>query len=617
MTNMTLRASRRTVGEKRGLTAYLLFLLGIGCSASQVPSEFSGPKPANAHERALRAVADLYLDERLRMAPVRASYVGYHKWDHLLPDFSKKGAIDALLTLNRFSREVRDVDPRSLGTSHKLDRELMLEDIERQVFELKVLKSQTWDTQQYSEVIGGAFHALTTPPQTEAEHSERLQAIIRRMVALPEFLRTARKTLRHPPRLFTEFALAQMKGHREMISRLKRLFLRDPALTKEFEESASVANKALLEFETYLRTVLLRESTGNWQLGKERWRQKLTFSLHAPYDPEELYANAEQALQKTREEMFLLAYPLFLKNWPQDQRHQKINGEEKINYVVGRVINWAANDHGTADSFLADIRGYAEKAKRFIRTKDIISLPPENDPFVIEPTPHFLDGMAVAFYNPAPALTTNQKSAFWVSSVPQSGTNDEKSYLREYNNYILQALTIHEAFPGHYVQLYWSNRSQNISRLRKVLESGPMAEGWACLIEQVLHEEGYSKNDPKNYLFHLKMRLRIFINAMIDVHLHTRIGREADLDQFALELMTGKGFQEKAEATRKLRRAKLTSTQLSTYFVGYEAMNEIYRAAQRKAGANSKPKPILEKMISYGTIPPRMIRKLMKAEGWL
>jgi uncharacterized protein (DUF885 family) len=137
-----------------------------------------------------------------------------------------------------------------------------------------------------------------------------------------------------------------------------------------------------------------------------------------------------------------------------------------------------------------------------------------------------------------------------------------------------------------------------------------MAEGWAVLIEDVVYEQGYAANEPENELMHLKMNLRTYINAMIDQKLHTSTEPEAKNDAWALELMQKKGFQQEAEAKRKLRRAKLTSTQLSTYFVGYREMKGIFDSAMAKP--NAKLKTVLDQMLSFGTIPPKLIAESMK-----
>jgi uncharacterized protein (DUF885 family) len=566
----------------------------------------------NASDRAMAMLAERYLDASLKLNPVTASYVGYHKWDHLLPDMSPAGIDRAIHTLEYFQGELAKIDRASLTTSWAIDHELIASRIEEELFVLTELKPHEWDVSLYNTLVGGGFYYVTIPPQDPAQWPERLKAVLGRMRALPDLLSQAKTNLKNPPRSFTEFVLSQNPGNAMTFSdQLPPLFAPYPELAREFEGLKPVALKAIADYQTFLETELLPRSTGDWRLGKERWEKKLAMTLASDLKGDEIYGAAEKALHDTRVEMFTIAQPLFAAQWPDDKTYESMPEDERINYVVGKVIAEASQEHGTPDSIFEDVKKTADKVKAFITKSGIITLPPETDNFVIEPTPPFLDGLAVAFYNPAPAFEPDLKKSYWISSVPKTGA-DAESYLREYNDYTLQALTIHEAFPGHYVQLYWSSHSDYASITKQVLESGTMTEGWAVMIEQLLHEEGYSEGDPKNKLFHLKMRLRTFINAMIDLKLHTNTGDEEAMDQWALELMKTKGFQEEAEATRKLRRAKLTSTQLSTYFVGYQEMMAIYREAQQKGGPSFDKKAHLMKMISFGSIPPRIIARLIR-----
>src|SRR5262249_28479150 len=153
----------------------------------------------------------------------------------------------------------------------------------------------------------------------------------------------------------------------------------------------------------------------------------------------------------------------------------------------------------------------------------------------------------------------------------------EESYLREYNDYALQGLTIHEAFPGHYVQYWHALRSPIATVYKKLFSSGTFAEGWAVLAERLMFESGYAESEPENFLIHLKQALRVPLNAILDARLHTTEMSDDEADRFALDLLQTMGFQEEAEARGKLRRAKVSSTQLSTYFVGYIELSDLLR----------------------------------------
>jgi uncharacterized protein (DUF885 family) len=592
--------------------------LAFACAAATPPVQVKGPQPVDAGDRAVAKLADRYLDQRLKLDPARATEVGYRKWDPLLPDESPQGIARALAMLRGFAAEVKRIDAAKLSPPFAADLELIRHDIDGAIFEYAELKPFEWDVQRYNRTIGAAFYDLCIPPESAADWPKRLEAILQRMNALPKLVEDAKRNLKAPPRVFTELVMKTNPGNIEMLDKqVAELFAAYPPLKARFEKQKPAAMKALKDFQALLEGELLLRSTGSWRLGRAKWEKKLELTLASSMKAEDIYREAEKGLETTRFEMYDVAFPLFRRMFASDDRYLSLYGDERISYVVGKVIEEASRDHGTADGLFDDVQKTAARVKGFLEKSALIGLPPASDNFVIERTPAYLDGVAVAFFHPAPAFEPELKKAFWISSVPKAGTADGESFLREYNHHMLDALTIHEALPGHYVQSYWSEHSPFTSITKNVLSSGTMTEGWAVLIEQIVHKEGFSASDPKSKLFSLKMLLRSYINAMLDAKLHTSSEDEKDLDHWALELMMKKGFQEEAEAVRKLRRAKITSTQLSTYFVGYKEMRGIYEAAKKKAGASFTNRSVLEKMISYGSIEPRMIKRLMEADGAL
>ncbi|MCA9551497.1 MAG: DUF885 domain-containing protein [Myxococcales bacterium] len=594
-----------------------LFALSFACASARPPYHYAGPAPTNAEDRAMAQLSERYLDITLRLDPVRASALGYHKWDGRMPDYSVAGIQAALRTVEGLEKELARVDAKKLSRPFATDRALMGEELARLRFVYGTLDPFTWDVQLYNEQIGAGLYYLTIPPADPAEWPARLEALAARVEALPGFLAAAQARLGHPPKAFTEFVVAQNPGNLKTLQDiLPPLFKGQPKLEARLAKARPAAEKALTEFQAFLEGTLLPRSDGDWRLGSTRFAQKLAHTLGTDLSPQAVYEGAERGLEQARFQMYDVALPLFQAAFPNDHSYLDMLGDERIDYVVGKVITEASKRHGTAESLFSDVTKKAEAIKTWLRTTDFIELPPATDPFVIEPTPAYLDGLAVAFYNPAPAFEPDLKKSYWISTVPNKDPADTESFLQEYNDYILDALTIHEAFPGHYVQLYWSSHATDASIVKRVLESGPMAEGWAMMVERLMHEEGFGKDDPRQLLFHLKLRLRVFINAMIDVRMHTTNAGDPDaLDAWAMELMTKRGFQEEAEASRKLRRAKLTSTQLCTYYVGYQEMLDIFRAAAAKGKLS--PKEIRMKMMSYGTIPPRIIKEKMAEEGLL
>lgn len=558
--------------------------------------------------------AERYLDLSLRLDPVRASYLGYSRYDGRLPDWSQAGVASGLRTLTGLQNELSQIDKKKLSRGFTVDHELIRGALAERIFVYRDLQPYGWDLQMYNEQIGGGLYYLTIPPKDPAQWPARLAAIVARVKALPVLLQNAQTQLKAPPKVFTEFMVTQNPGNLKTLQEtLPPLFEGHAKRKARFEAVLPAALKAIEDYQTFLEGPLSKASTGDWRLKEARFSQKLAHTLGTDLSPTAVLQGAQRGLARARFQMYDVALPLFQAAFPNDQTYLDLLGDARINYVVSTVTAEASKRHGSPETMFQDVEKKAEVIKAWLKKSDFIELPPATDHFVIEPTPPFLDGLAVAFYNPAPAFSPDLKKSFWISTVP---TTDTESYLQEYNHYILDALTIHEAFPGHYVQLYWSSHAPNASVIKRVLESGTMAEGWAMMVEQLMHEAGWGKEDPRQLLFHLKMRLRIFINAIIDVRLHTSDAEDPDaLDAWALDLMMTQGFQERAEATRKLRRAKLSSTQLSTYYVGYREMLEIYRDLE-KAGKLSN-KAALMKMMSYGTIAPRVIRTLLKQDGLL
>ena len=199
-------------------------------------------------------------------------------------------------------------------------------------------------------------------------------------------------------------------------------------------------------------------------------------------------------------------------------------------------------------------------------------------------TPEFLRGIyGVGGFNPAPALEPELGAFYWITPIPKSwSTARAESKLREYNDYGLQELTIHEAMPGHYVQFEYANAVQPLPRrlLRTIFSNGPYVEGWGVYAQQVMSDEGYLDNSKGLRLTFDKQILRVLANTILDVRLQTM----GMTDQQALDLMIKDTYQEKEEATAKLQRAQLSSCQLPMYFVGWKGWLDVREGYKKAKG---------------------------------
>jgi hypothetical protein len=277
-------------------------------------------------------------------------------------------------------------------------------------------------------------------------------------------------------------------------------------------------------------------------------------------------------------------------------------GDEALQTTVRAVLDAVSREHSTREGIVEDARRVVERLRVFLRERDLVTLP-DPDRLAIIVMPEFQAGVSTAYLDPAPPLEPEGRSFYAVEPLPSTATDAEvESRLREYNTYMLDILSIHEGYPGHYLQLEHSNRFP--SRIRKIFSSGPMVEGWAVYTERMMVENGFGDGNLKLKLNQLKFYLRAVTNALIDQGLHA----DAMSEETALELMMKGAFQEANEAAGKLRRAQVTSTQLSTYFVGFQEVQSLRDDVEKAEGANFSLKSFHDRFLSQGSPPVRVIR---------
>ena len=481
-------------------------------------------------------VARRYLDETLRLFPTQASIHGYHRYSGTLEDFSGAGIRKMTDTFKRLQKDLAEVDRSKLSVSAQVDRDLLVQDCEATLFTLGTLRPFERDPLFYNDILGNSTLFITQISPDAAEFPERMASLVSRMKRFPGFLEQAKKNLKNPAEVQTRFCIALNPGNIEFFERsLPPLFDRVPSLGEEARREGAKVIAALRDYQKWLESDLLPRSRGDWRLGKDLWTKKLRHALASDLSPEEILRRAEEKLKKDRAEMLEVAQPLHDRMFP-DHKHAE-TGDDLINAVVRETLAKLAENHSSPDTLFADVREkWIPKIKAFLRKSDIIALPPESDNFVVEPTPAFMDGTAVAFFNSAPAFEPDLKKSFWVSSVPKGGPGEDakaaESFLREYNDYALQSLIVHEAFPGHYVQSWHALKSPMATLYKKVFSSGTFSEGWAVLAEEEVFTSGFSDGDPANYLFHKKMGLRVSINAILDSKMHTGGMSEEETDRW-------------------------------------------------------------------------------------
>src|SRR3954467_1028940 len=421
------------------------------------------------------------------------------------------------------------------------------------------------------------------------------------MAKIPGVIAQARANMKNPPRVYTETAIDQTTGAISLIKEgLGEVLDKAPDAKKELAPVQEKAIAALTDYKNWLQNDLLPRSTGDFRIGADKFRKKLRFALSSDMSMEDLMKAARADLEQTQKAIYETALPLYKKQFPNTDEATLADRKK----VTAAVLDKLAEQRPTDDTIVGYSKTVLKEATDFVKAKKLVTVP--TTPVDIIVMPEFKRGQAIAYCDSPGALEKNGKTFFAVAPTPDDWKQERKdSFFREYNNFMVRDLTVHEAMPGHYLQLAHSNEFKAPTMIRAILQSGTFIEGWAVYSEQVMAEAGYG--GPEGKMQQLKMRLRVICNAIIDQSIHA--GNMSE--QEALDVMMKEGFQQEGEAVAKWKRARLSSAQLSTYFVGVTEHLDMREAAKKKLGDKFDLKKYNDEVLSYGSPPVKHVRELM------
>lgn len=539
-------------------------------------------------------LAERYVDEWLSLSPEAATSLGEHRFDGQLTDYSPAGIARSRELASRYLERLGGIDPAQLSIENQVDYEIMKTSLEYSLFSLDKLQEHLWNPLTYNP--GAALYALMA--RDYAPLPERVESLAQRLDAIVLLLEQARQNLDNPPRIHTETAIAQNKGALSFVEHEIDTFLNgDAALTARLAPHRQKAAAALKSYGDWLEKDLLPRSNRDFRLGDALYRQKLRFALESDLSKEEILKRAESELKLTHQEMARTARPLYERYFP-----GKPVPADRI--MIKAVLDRLAQDRPDNATIVAQATRDLEETTAFVREHKLVSVP--DDPLQVMVMPEFARGVAVAYCDSSGPLEKKPSTFYAISPTPTDWKQERvESFFREYNDSMLKNLTVHEAMPGHYLQIAHANRLQAPTRVRVITMSGTFVEGWATYAEQVMVQAGYG--GPEVKMQQLKMRLRLIINSILDQKVHTAGMTEAE----ALKLMMEDGFQEEGEAAGKWRRACLSSTQLSTYFVGNLELNDIARACEARNPGKVDLKAMHDRMLSFGSPAPKFVKRLM------
>lgn len=565
-------------------------------------------------------LAARFMYESLALSPVNASQAGYHQHkgangkivelDAQLDEVSP-AAIDMQRQFYLSWRQRFNALPAaSLNREQKADLELIRDTIDLALLEFDHIQSYRHDPTTYVELIGSALFLPMT--QSYASTDVRMGHVVSRIEQIPRFLHQAREVLADGDPIKTSTAIEENAGNIDLLRNdVKAAIPADSPLMARYNAAAPKALAALEEFSGWLKDDYgKRPSKVTWRLGPDLYAKKFRLVMETPVSVDETLKVAEQQMIEVRADMLRISEPMHREMYPTHGDHNDLKGIARENLIIGEVLGRISDDHVQPADLLPHIQAELDSIIAFIREKKIVELSPHNNLKVI-PTPVFMRGSySVAGFHAPPPLEPGAEAQYWVTPIdPGTPAAKAESKLREYNNWTLKWLTIHEALPGHYIQFEHANSVEPESRrlLRAQLGNGAYVEGWAEYIAQIMMDEGFANNDPRFRLVMRKIRLRVLSNTILDIRMHSRNMTDAE----AMELMTKQAFQTEAEAEGKLTRAKLTSVQLVTYWVGMHDWLELRKDYQARAGASFTNIDFHNRALNEGPLPIHLLRGIL------
>ena len=592
-----MHATRRRVVTALGSTVLIPIVAGDAFGQTQ-----------SGADRAFSALARRWLDQSMRLSPVSATQIGDHRFDAQLDDMSASGRNAGLRFAHQTLEALNRIHKDELSRANQVDAALLSNALAAQIWTTEVVQDWAWNPLNYQGTAGGAIYGLMA--REFAPLPTRLGAATRRMEAMPRLLQQAREQLdpaRVPAPHAATYALQNpglkstvtdmVEPHKDALSGAGRARL---------EAAIATHNAAVDAHQHWIETTLTPGAKADFRAGAERFDQQLQFTLQSSLTRQEIRQRAEAAVVNVRAQMYAVSKQALAgkAGAPATPDHPTPEQEQA---AIRAALDLAAAERPARDRVVEFASATVEEARQFVASKDLITLPA--GPVRVMEIPEFARGFAVAYCDSPGPLDKNLATFYCVLPIPTDWSEAQvTSFLREYNTRAIADVGVHEAMPGHYVQLFHSNSYPSV--VRAILGSGSFIEGWAVYAEGMMVDEGFRADDPLYKLSQLKVLLRTVTNSIIDQAIHCDGMTQDEM----MQLLTQTAFQEEREAAGKWRRAQLSVTQLSTYFVGYSEHAEARAAAQSRDGASFNLKAYHDGILAYGSPPMRYARALYMNE---
>jgi uncharacterized protein (DUF885 family) len=561
--------------------------------------------PPTTADEAYEHVATRYMNEMLALDPVGASQLGDQRFDGQLNDESSAGRARLVAVARSLLADLDNVPSARLARAKQVDAHLLHHQLEYTIWQTETFRDWSWDPLTYTSLAGNSVYLLVA--RDFAPLPLRMTHVAARLRAWPRLFAQERAALdpARVPAINAQTAIAQNAGLTDLIDQVivPQLDKLPGAQRGSLERAIAGARSAIAAQQSWLQNTLLPQARGDFRLGAQRYDEKLRFELDSTLSRREIRARAESAITAKRARMYDIARQVLGARAGAPPLPPKPDPDQQQT-AIEAALELAYADHPARDGVVAAARTALAQTTAFVKAHDLITLYP--DPLAVIIMPAFQQGVSLAYCDAPGPLARGQQTYFAVSPIPPQWTQAQvRSFLREYNTRAVNELTIHEAMPGHYVQLAHANRYR--SPIRAVMQSNAFVEGWAMYGEQLLSEQGYMDHDPLMQLVHLKWDLRATANAILDQAVHV----DGMTREQAMHMLMHDTFQEEREAAAKWVRVQVTATQLATYFVGFQEHLALREEARQRWGGTFTLKRYHDTALAFGSPPVRYVRELM------
>jgi len=578
----------------------LAFVLCVALFAACKKDASVGPIQGSMDDVAFNNYETFFLEQLWKQFPDWGTSVGYHKYDSLLLVPDKKTREKQLKFVKVQLDSLGKYQPAAFLETNKMDYAIMQNQLQYMQWQMEQLKAYEWDPTTYN-VIGTFAYILN---EHYAPLEKRLTNFYQKMLNVPLYYKEAEKNIKNPVVELTDLAIEQHQGGlsvfgADFADSLKKTKIPE-ATQKQMLDRAKLCTDAVNEYASFLKN-LKNDHPRSFRLGKDLYEDKFKYELQASETAQQIYNAAVERKKLVHHEMAKIT----LKLWPKYFGTQ-LKPTDTLD-MIAKMIDTLSVKHARPDEFQVTITQLLPKLTTFVNQKDLLTMDPTK-PLVVRKEPGYMAGVAGASMSSPGPYDNAQNSYFNVGSLAGWAPEKAESYLREYNQYIIQILCIHEAIPGHYVQLVYSNKAP--SMIKSIFGNGAMVEGWAVYSEQIMLDNGFGNNDPEMWLMWYKWHLRSVCNTILDYSVHCQNMPK----QNAMTLLMHEAFQQQAEAEGKWKRVSVSSVQLDSYFTGYKEIMDLRDDWKSKQGDKYTLKEFNEKFLSYGSAPVKLIKEAMLAK---